>query len=314
MRITGFLVACGLGMGVARAVGPEVHDNAGIFSAGAIRQADEAIRNIQKDFRKDLLIETFAGVPDGRGEEYTRNREEFFATFVGERARSARVDGIYVMIMKEPPPHRFRIQVGVGQATRQRAFVPADRDELVGVFQAKFRADQYDEGLRSGVAFVERTLRSHLQGVAASAPAQHSSDGRGMRPAASHGSGILSFLLLGMFIVGGIFVVGFIIRMLRGGMNRGGTGVPGTSGFGGGGGGFISSLLGGVGGAIAGSWLYDRFLGGNAHASDNFPSSQSPDAPSSDIGGDYSSSGGDVGGGGGDFGGGGGDFGGGGDA
>src|SRR5262245_16618303 len=226
IRVSGLLLACGLGITAARAVGPEVHDNAGIFSPGAIRQADETIRNIQRDFRKDLLIESFDGVPDGRNEDYTRNREEFFSNFVSERARLARVDGIYVMIMKEPPPHRFRIQVGVGQVTRQRAFTTADRDELVGLFQSKFRADQFDDGLRSGVAFVERTLRSHLQGASASVtPRSYSSEGSRLR-SSSHGSGsgIMSFLVLGMFVVGGIIVIGFIMRILRGGMSGGGTG------------------------------------------------------------------------------------------
>src|SRR6185436_5742106 len=110
------------------AVGPEVRDNAGLFSPAAVKQADETIRNIQRDFRKELLVETFASVPDSGKDEYARNREEFFANFVRERAQAARLDGIYVLVMKEPPPHRFRIQVGVGQATQQRAFRPGNRD------------------------------------------------------------------------------------------------------------------------------------------------------------------------------------------
>ena len=68
----------------ARAVGPEVRDNAGLFSAATVKQADETIRNIQRDFRKDLLVETFAGVPESRTDDYTRNREEFFASMVHE--------------------------------------------------------------------------------------------------------------------------------------------------------------------------------------------------------------------------------------
>jgi uncharacterized protein len=114
-----------------------------------------------------------------------------------------------------------------------------------------------------------------------------------------------------------VLVVGFLMRLLRGGM--GGVGLGGAGALRGGGGGFFSSLLGGIGGAIAGSWLYDHFLGGNAHAADS-STSDHPDAPPSDVGGDFSSSGGDVdigsgddfggggdAGGGGDFGGGGGD-------
>ena len=306
------LAAGGLGAVSARAVGPEVRDSAGIFSASAVKQADETIRKIQREFRKDLLVETFAGVPENRTADYTRNREEFFANFVSERAQSSRLDGIYVVVMKEPPPHRYRIQVGVGQATRQRAFVTSDRDDLVKLLQSSFREDKYDEGLRAGIAFVERTLRNNLH----SGSTIQGSSTRQTAPTSSSSSNnsMGSFLILGLFLVGGIFVVSFIMRLMRGGM--GGGGLPGAGGLGGGGGGgFLTSLLGGVGGAIAGSWLYDRFLGGNAHASDSYNANPS-DAPSSDVGGDWSSSGGDAdsSSGGGDFGGGGDSGGGGGDA
>ena len=321
-----FVVAlsCGAGAMSARAVGPEVRDAAGLFSTRAVQQADDTIRNIQKNFRKDLLVETFPGVPDSRTNDYARNREDFFASLVRERAQAARLDGIYVLIMKEAPPHKLRIQVGIGQATRQRAFLPANRDELVRLFQSGFREGKNDEGLNAAVGYVERTLRSNLGGAVATA-----NPARSMPPAAApvtHGSGdsFASKLILGLLIVGGVFFVIFLIRVLRNGMG-GGSAVPGAGGGmfgGGGGGGFFSSLLGGIGGVMAGSWLYDRFFSGNAHANDTFNQNQM-DAPPSDVGGDYSSSGGDVDGGsssgGGDFGSsggdvvGGGDFGGGGD-
>lgn len=312
---TCLLAVCGLGIVSAQAVGPEVRDNAGIFSAPAVKQADEAIRNLQRDFRKELLVETFAAVPDSRTNDYARSREEFFTSFVRERAQAARLDGIYVLVMKEPPPHRYRIQVGVGQATLKRAFQTGDRDQLVRLLQSNFREDKYDEGLSAAVAFVERTLRGNLQSGAAPRPMTQGAPARQSAPASSSSSSFSmgSLLVLGLFVVGGVLVIGFIMRILRSGMGGGsGGGLAGAGGLRGGGGGLFSSILGGIGGAMAGSWLYDRFMSGNAHASDNSNANQ-PDASQSDVGGDYSSSGGDVdmggggGGGGGDFGGGGGD-------
>ena len=286
-----------------RAVGPEVRDSAGLFSASAVKQADDSVRRIQRDFRKDLLVETFPGVPESRTQDYQQSREKFFSSFVVERAEAARIDGIYVLIMKEPPPHRYRIQVAVGQNTRQRAFTLADRDELVRVFQTSFRQDKYDDALRIGVAFVETPLRSILQRSRASQPAAS------VGYASSSRSSIGSFLILRLFLLGAILLVGVLIRLMRGGMGGGVS--PGMGGGfgGGGGGGFFSSMLGGIGGAIAGSWLYDRFMGGNAHASDGGYNQGPSDSPSSDVGGDWSSSGGDV-----DSSSGGGDFGGGGDS
>ena len=281
------LVAIGLvSAGGARAVGPEVRDNAGLFSPAAVQQADAAIQKIQRELRKDLLIETFPGVPENRKADYSRNREEFFTGFVRERAQAARLDGIYVLMMKEAPPHKLRIQVGMGEATRQRAFLASDRDQLVRLLQTKFREEKYDEGLTAAVALVDRTVRSHLNGTA---PAGATRPVASSVPVASGGAAGQVNVMKWVFIIGGVLVAVFLVRMFAGGMG------------GGGGGGFFSSLLGGIGGAMAGNWLYDRFTGDNARSPHDSGSSAN-EAPS-DVGGDYSSSGGDVGGG--DFGGGG---------
>ncbi len=305
--MTALLAICSLAMTTASAAEAEVRDAAGLFSASAVKQANEQIRAIRKEFRKDLVVETFSGVPEGKTAEYARNREAFFTSLVNERATAARVDGIYVLVMKELPPHRYRIQVGVGQATRQRMFPTADRDGLVRAIQDRFREDKFDEGLLAAVGHVERALRSNSR--AGVNPA-----GRPSTPAVAPASSSFSFgSLLGLAVlaVGGLMVVSFLLRMFRGGSSGGGlTGAGAAGGFGGRGG-FLPGLLGGIGGALAGSWLYDQFFGGNAHAADHHSSSSPSEGSFSDLGGDYSSSGGDVDfggdGGGGDFGGGGGD-------
>lgn len=299
--LVGLLVAgCLLTVANTRALGSEVRDQAGLFSPAAIKQADETIRVMQRDFRKELLVESFPGVPDNRKADYERNREQFFANFLRERAQAARVDGIYVLLMKELPPHSVRIQVGVGEATRQRAFLASDRDALVRVLQASFREKKYDDGLREAAAFVERTMRHNLAGspaVGAVRPAT----------AVAQKSSEWSWLPWLLLIVGGIIVVSFVMRLLRGSAGSAGGSVPPVLGSSGGGG-FLSSLLGGIGGAMAGSYLYDRFFSDHSQAGDRWNSSAG-EAPRSDAGGDYSSSGGDA-----DSGSGGSDFGGGGDS
>ena len=304
------MVAAGLvSAGVARAVGPEVRDDAGLFSPAAVQQADAAIQKIQRELRKELLIETFPGVPENKKADYARNREEFFTGFVRERAQAARLDGIYVLMMKEAPPHKLRIQVAMGEATRQRAFLASDRDQLVRLLQTKFREEKYDEGLKEAVAMVDRTVRSHLSSaVPSGARSVATTVPTAPRVVAEENSGQPN-MMKWVFIIGGVMVAVFLVRMLSGAMGGGGGGGLSGGGMGGmGGGGFFSSLLGGIGGAMAGNWLYDRFTGDNGRSHHDSSSSVN-DAPS-DVGGDYSSSGGDVGGS--DFGGGGGDFGGGG--
>lgn len=278
------------------AVGSEVRDQAGLFSPAAIKQADDTIRVMQRDFRKELLIETFPGVPDNRKADYERNREQFFAEFLRERAQSAGVDGVYLLLMKERPPHTLRIQVGVGEATRQRAFLASDRDALVRLLQTSFREKRYDDGLREAATFVERTMRHNLAGRPAVGV-----------PASMQSNSEWSWLPWVLLFVGGMIVVSFVMRLLRGAAGSTGGNVPPVLGSSGGGG-FLSSLLGGIGGAMAGSYLYDRFFSDHAQAGDRWNSSAG-DAPRSDVGGGYSSSGGDV-----DSGSSGSDFGGGGDS
>jgi uncharacterized protein len=50
----------------------------------------------------------------------------------------------------------------------------------------------------------------------------------------------------------------------------------GYGGYGAGGGGFFSSLMGGLFGAAAGSWLYDQFSGGQSHFGGRGPMDSSP--------------------------------------
>jgi len=61
-----------------------------------------------------------------------------------------------------------------------------------------------------------------------------------------------------------------------GGYPAGGPGY-GAPGYGGGGGGFMSSLFGGIGGAMAGNWLYDQFSGRHHGAGGMYPDQTSYD-------------------------------------
>src|SRR5688572_2545264 len=43
-----------------------IRDNAGLFSAQAIKDANADIQKIKQDHRKDLMFETFAAIPEDR--------------------------------------------------------------------------------------------------------------------------------------------------------------------------------------------------------------------------------------------------------
>src|SRR4051812_12954857 len=71
-KVACLAAACFLGTAGVRASIPGVQDDAKLFSPTAVQQAESSIRDIQREFRKDLLIETFPGIPDARTNDYAR--------------------------------------------------------------------------------------------------------------------------------------------------------------------------------------------------------------------------------------------------
>lgn len=310
------------------AITPQVKDDGGFFSAGTVAKADQTIREIKQRFNKDLVIETYKTPKMGADEvkKMTKEaRERYYENWAKTRAEELSVDGILVIITKEPG----HVQVGVGPETRKRAFTLGNKDELGRLLLNKFKEKQYDEGLLQGVQFVRTTLANNTQAGAGrntGAPVQNQPQHKGAVGGGLLG-GIGGFLCIGLLILGVLWLVFGLIRAFsgmgaRGGYGGGGYG-PGGGYGGGGGGGFMSGIMGGLFGAVAGNWIYNSFLGGHntgfgGGASSAYGSDPGQDMGSrSDDGRDFSSSGGDFGdsgdsgGGGSDFGGGGGDFGGG---
>jgi len=271
-----------------------VRDQAGLFSSAATQQAEKGINQIYNQFRKELLVEAFAGVPAGRVTDYERDRESFFTSFLQERAREARVDGVYLMILKEAPPHNFRIQVGAGRATRQQLFRQADQDQVVKAVKEGLRSGDYDRALRNAVAAVGDAFRRNASGSLAAAPPTRHSPASGYQTEKSQSSSWTSYLLWAGLILVGVMVISALFRRV----GRAVSGPPGTAGMPGtgvgGGGGLFSSLFGGIAGAMAGSWLYDRFFGHHGSIDRADGGWTSADSSGSDLGSDFTSTGADV--------------------
>jgi len=70
--------------GAASAITPRVDDKAGVFSADAVRKADQAIKEIKRRFNKDLVIETYESPP--RGVDRTTPRGTTADAIAGSRA------------------------------------------------------------------------------------------------------------------------------------------------------------------------------------------------------------------------------------
>jgi len=348
-------VALAATLGAASAEASAIRDGAKMFSRDAVRKAQAQLDRLERTTHIPVVIETIDEIKGLDSDSTSAARKKAIDALAVHRDEAIDDEGIYVLISK-----REHLISHVLVRKRYAELLPIEKRGAVReAFVEEFKKKDFDGGLTRAVETIERSLRGASGGersgrapAGVPVPIQHEGAGR---KAAAGGSTMFTFLL----IVAGIFGVLLLLRVLGGlfgrsarsgmpgqpGMGMGGG--PGYSGggYGGGGGGFMSSLFGGLGGALAGNWLYDQFSGRHGQvssadaASPRDYSSGTPDAGGDAIvgadddpgggaswddgggndagGGDWgggdAGGGGDWGGGGGDFGGGGGDFGGGGD-
>ncbi len=237
----------------------QVYDNANIFSQDAKDKADSATTEMVHRHGKQLVIETFAAVPDDEQALYqSQSKSEFFHQWMAKRAQALGVNGVFALVCANPP----YVEVGAGRATRAAGdFTQQNISELQHQMQADVAAHNYDQCLSGATDYVENAYVRNISSANSRVennngiyqqpgyfPRQHNNDG-----------GIGSFLC---FIIG-IMIIGSLIRSIfHGGYYHGGWGGgygggygPGMGGYGGGGG-FGSGLLGG----LLGGYVADRFM------------------------------------------------------
>ncbi|MSR30615.1 MAG: TPM domain-containing protein [Gemmataceae bacterium] len=321
------LAACLWLAPLARAEFRAVQDQAGFFSANAVSEANRRIADIERKFKKDLVVETFAEPAKeffkdvNHADKGAMNKA--YQNWARQRATELKVNGIFVVITKKPG----HVQVAIGNSTSLGAFNQTKRDELSHLITERFSQKKFDEALLEGVNFVLTTFegRTARKAVAAPVPTQPADQQVPTQSGDQQGQfSMMGWLCPLVIIVGVVWLVIGLFRSMAGGGAGAGAGGGGMApGYGGGGGGgFFSSLMGGMFGAAAGMWMYSHFMGGNSPSAwggdqSSLGSSGGPaDTDYTSSGGDFDSgdagAGGDAGGGGGWFGGGGDDGGGGG--
>jgi hypothetical protein len=302
----------------ASAAEPGVKDNAGLFKPETVEKVNAEIQQIHKDFGKELVIETYPTVPESLKSDYEavkddpKKRAEFFSKWLGDRAHELQVNGVYVLVVKDPG----HLEVKAGLKTKAKAFTEANQNKMRDILLEEFKAERYDEGLQKAVDYFREALKENLGGVhhtgASAAP-----DERFHHPQSGNSSGSSystpyrppvstprnSFFSGScMWIVLVIIAAVVIIRILSGlgsgprnygggpgyGPGYGGGGYGGGYGGGGGGGGFFRNMLGGILGGAAGGYLYDRFRDRNEGTSP--PQNQGGVMPDNSSGGDFGSS------------------------
>jgi Skp family chaperone for outer membrane proteins len=157
------------GWGAARAEAADipsaagVHDEAAIFSAEALGNAEKAIGQLGDRHHLDLRIETYPQVPDEQQAAFDRaGKARFFAQWTMDRAKDAGVNGVMVLICMRPG-HVEVVDAGPGS---EKAFSARDRDELSTAMGKVLGEKQYDDALTRAVAFVEKRMDANATAAA----------------------------------------------------------------------------------------------------------------------------------------------------
>jgi hypothetical protein len=313
------------GVSTPRAGNLAVFDEAKYFSAEGIDRAKSILSGTQFDQGLIVTVDTYPEPPSERKAAVqaavgdAQKWHNYLHDWAVDHAKGDKERGIYILICAKPGG----VAVIADRQTRERGFSKENeqkvRDTLVNSFKkanqepdTTKRATIRDSGLKSAMEFIASNLKNTK--VAGDAKANTHTQHRST--STSTGMGIGGWICLGVVALLGVWLVIGLFRALSGGGGGGGGGMGGGAG----GGGFMTSLFGGLFGAMAGMWLYNNMFGhgGMFGGSDAYAG----DSPGGDTGGNYDTGAGDFSGddgasggfddaGGGDFGGGGGDFGGG---
>lgn len=166
---------------VSRAGIHQVWDEAHLFKAETLLDIDPILQEIDAKYYKDLMIETFASIPDDLKQAHdSQDATKFYEGWSIVEGNALKVNGILVIITAQPR----HLHVYVGLDTRKRAFTLADRDELVALLTNAFRANKFDEGLLDGAKFVRDRMAKNMAEAPATQPTQPASQ-PATRPAAS---------------------------------------------------------------------------------------------------------------------------------
>ena len=270
-----------------------ITDEAGLFSADAKRQAEQKMSAAKFDRGLHFNVDTHKSLPADMQKEYdaTADKAAVMKRWAKSIASGDKAKGPYVLICLK----QGWTVVLIDEESVNRGFGKADEDKIRTTFDTAMKDGAHKQGeerlkirdaaLLSATDYVINDMRGtkvvHTDGTPMK-DAKAAKKGGGM--------GIAGWVCIGLVVLLGVWLMIGVIRALTGGGGGGGGYGGGGYGGGGGGGGFMTGLLGGMFGAMAGMWLYNNMLGGHSsYGSDAYASDgSSSGADTGDTGaGDY---------------------------
>lgn len=164
-------------------------DEAHFVKHQTIDQIDQVLQEIHDRSGKDLMIETFASIPDDLKPNLQKDgKDRFYTTWARSEAYQLGVNGVIILITGDPA----HLQIEVGNDTQRQAFTIADRDELVKKLAGAFGAKDFDGGLLMAAQFVRDRMAQNLGGQRAPATTQPASTPTAPKTGAQSGRAVNS--------------------------------------------------------------------------------------------------------------------------
>lgn len=331
-----FLIAttlCLVGFSSLSLAADHINDNLGLFSDKTKEMVNQQIAQVYKNRGWMIAVETrdaadIANLPADKSEQ-----DRFLTQWTTKNYIDNRLEGMYLVIFKNPSKFRFHVDT---DQQKKMGVTQADINTWSNQLTDNLRSRRFDLALVNVVGSMSAKLSRGSAANPTDRPAQTmpqaKPNAQNPKPAAGEAEG--PSVLMWVLIAVGVFIIFRIIRSAMSGMsNSGGYGPGGTPnqygpgnaanmggpgygpqgnapGYGGRGGGFMTGMLGGLFGGMAGNWMYDKMRGdpqspsdsGQGHytSHDALPDNSSAESDSTTYGGDWGSSdsgGGDYGGG-----------------
>jgi uncharacterized membrane protein YgcG len=161
-RIVIGLLALMLGLvlaGSAQAVyPPPLKDDGKFFSKDTIDKANKKIRELYEKYKKDVLVETLMTLSvDQEKALKEEGTEKFFSKLALARAREVGLNGVLILLSKKPS----YLRIHMDPDTQKSAFTTQNRKVVVNKMVARFKEDNFDEGLLEGLNAIEAALKSN---------------------------------------------------------------------------------------------------------------------------------------------------------
>ncbi len=286
-----------LATGLASAFASEVRDKAGLFSTEAVKKANADLARIERETNVPVTIETVASL-NGRSIDDAMK----------QLGQSEGIKGLFVLIAAKEHLNEAGASPGYSRYFRRPLY-----QEMRDAFLPDFKKSNFDAGLEAGIAKIDTTLRAvkaeaggtitpvPIRNANPAQPTRRNAQVPGAQNPVQGRSGVSSLIVIVVVILAvmiGLRLLGALFGAGRGAQGNGPGGMRGPGGYGapgygggGGGGGFMSSLFGGIGGAMAGNWLYDQFSGRSRHGESGSVPPNQDGAPPAENGGDWGTAG-----------------------